>query len=130
PEGYEAGVAPTTRRSGARSGFVRATGDADAFATFMQMASAEEFRGKRVRLSGWTRTKDVSGAAGLWMRMDTPRGMNGFDNMTDRPLRGSTAWTAVAVVLDAPADAYNVGFGLILSGAGGAAWVDDLRFDI
>ena len=47
-------------------------------------------RGKRIRLSGHARSKDVSDWAGLWMRVDGPKGEPlAFDNMQQRPIKGT-----------------------------------------
>ena len=47
--------------------------------------------GKRVRLSGYIKTRDVSqGFAGLWLRVDGPSGPLAFDNMQDRGVTGTT----------------------------------------
>src|SRR4051794_17414274 len=59
-----------------------------AFATLMQTIQADEYMGRRVRLSGWVKaTKGVS--ARLWMRMDGENGETlAFDNMDNRARRG------------------------------------------
>ena len=41
-----------------------------------------------------------------------------MDNMQDRPLRRSTGWTRVDIVLDVPPEATELHFGVLLSGAG------------
>jgi hypothetical protein len=50
-------------------------------------------RGKRIRYTGYIKTKDVDeGFAGLWWRVDGPKGMLAFDNMQSRGVRGTTDW--------------------------------------
>ena len=44
--------------------------ETDGFGTLMQMFKADEYRGKRVRMSGYVKAKDASDWAGLWMRVD------------------------------------------------------------
>ena len=39
----------------------------------MQTFKADAFRGERVRMSGYVRSKEVSDWAGLWMRVDGPQ---------------------------------------------------------
>jgi hypothetical protein len=51
-----------------------------------------------------------------------------LDNMRDRPLRGTTDWTAASIVLDVAEDARVLLFGALLSGAG-ALDLTRLRFD-
>lgn len=99
-------------------------------APLVQTISAEPFRGKRVRLSGWLRTRDVtSGWAGLWMRVDSAAKPNiAFDNMPDRGPRGTTEWKQYEVVLDVAEEASDVFFGVILAG-NGTVWADDLALE-
>ena len=89
------------------------------FSTAMQQIQAGDYAGKRVRLSASVQGEDLAQWAGIWMRADTP-GRNGvaFDNMQNRPLKGSFGWRDVNVVLDIPADASLLSFGFILEGAG------------
>jgi hypothetical protein len=43
---------------------------------------------------------EVTGWAGLWLRIDGPNGVLVIDNMEDRALRGTTDWIQAAIVLD------------------------------
>jgi hypothetical protein len=96
----------------------------------MQTFAADRFRGARLRLSGYVKSEDVVQWAGLWMRIDGPRGeMLGFDNMQDRPIKGTRAWTRHTIVLDVPDTSQAIAFGILLSGAG-RVWLDDLEFDV
>ncbi|HYI07736.1 MAG TPA: hypothetical protein VEK57_01590 [Thermoanaerobaculia bacterium] len=99
-------------------------------APLVQFVSAEPWRGKRVRLSGWLRTQDVATQwAGLWMRIDseTAPGLS-FDNMPDRGPRGTTDWARYEVVLDVPKEAFEIYFGVVLLG-NGTVWADDLLLE-
>jgi len=42
----------------------------------------------------------------------------GFDNMSDRPLKGTSAWQDCEIVLDVPSGATNIYFGVTLGGSG------------
>src|ERR1700676_2755947 len=56
PAEYEMGVDTTVRHTGTASGFVKATAiELHGFGTLMQMAAPGEYRGKRVRFSGYVR---------------------------------------------------------------------------
>ncbi|KAB2352595.1 hypothetical protein [Actinomadura rudentiformis] len=44
--------------------------------------------------------------------------MLAFDNMGDRPVRGTADWQRYEVVLDVPRAAVNVAYGVLLVGAG------------
>lgn len=131
PREYHASVDRERMRSGKASAHFESAGlKTGGFGTLMQQFKAGEFRGKRVRLSGDVRANDVKDWAGLWMRVDGPGGEAlAFDNMQDRPIKGTTNWTKYEIVLDVPAQAEEIAFGLLLTGRGDT-WIDDLRFDV
>jgi hypothetical protein len=93
-----------------------------------QAFDARPWRGRKARFSAFIKTDDVRGWAGLWMRVDRTRGRAPFDNMQARPLRGSSAWTEHAVVLEVPDDATSIRLGLLQDGAG-RTWIDGARFE-
>jgi len=100
------------------------------FGTLMQDFAPKEFLGKRVRLSAWVKSEGVSDWAGVWMRVDGRAGGSlAFDNMQSRPIKGTTDWTHYDVVLDVPAEAVNLAFGILLAGAG-KTWTDDVSFAV
>jgi len=88
------------------------------------------YAGHRVRLSAWVLSSNVTGWAGLWMRVDSAQ-MNGvaFDNMQCRALTGTTGWQQVQVVLDVASDATEIVYGVLLSDQG-EVWVDGASFDV
>ena len=102
------------------------------FGGMMQTISADSYAGKRVRLSGWIKTADANEGGGhLWMRVDgQERGqMLGFDNMDNRPVRGTSDWQEASVVLDVPAGAKALNYGFFVSG-GGKMWVNGQRIEV
>ncbi len=86
-------------------------------------------RGKKVRYSGWIKTSDLDGWAGLWWRVDGPDGSLAFDNMQDRAPKGSTRWKHDEIELEVPAEATNINFGVLMPGDG-TAWFDDLKVEL
>jgi hypothetical protein len=97
-----------------------------ATATFPIEAAA----GKRVRYSGYIKTKDVSREwAGLWWRVDGKSGVLAFDNMHDRGAKGTTDWKRYEIDLPVAADVKNINFGAIHSGDG-SAWFDGLEITL
>jgi hypothetical protein len=76
------------------------------------------------------RATDVTGWAGLWMRIDGPRPGEtlALDNMQDRALTGTTEWERHAVVLDVPSDATMIVFGALLAEEGQLRMAD-FRFE-
>ncbi len=104
---------------------------ADGFGTLMQAFSAEHFLEQRVRFSGALKSKGVEDRVGLWMRVDGPGGARplAFDNMADRPIRGTTDWEHHEVVLDVLAHAQAIALGVLLVGEGDA-WMSDFNVEI
>ena len=49
-----------------------------------------------------------------------------FDNMDDRPIKGTTDWKEYSVVLDVPETATALAYGIFVSGAG-TAWLNDVQ---
>ena len=88
------------------------------FGTLMQTISAEDYRGGRLRLSGYLKTQDAARAQ-MWMRVDaTDRNVVSFDNMDDRPITGTTGWTRYEIVLNVPPNGLDVAFGFLLTQSG------------
>ena len=83
--------------------------------------------GKRVRFSGYIKTKDITrGWAGLWWRVDGASGVLAFDNMQGRGPTGTTDWKRYEIELPVAAEVTNINFGAILTGDG-SAWFDGLE---
>ncbi len=124
---FAAGIDYQVTREGRPSGFLRSSrANADGLASVTQKQSAEPFRGKRIRFGAWVRVEEVTGWAGLWMRVDgEDRRAVAFDNMQNRALAGTQDWTWCEVVLDVPSDASAISYGLVLK-ASGQAWTNGL----
>lgn len=98
---------------------LRCSGLTSGFVTAMQQISADDYRGKRVRLSAQVRGEAVKNWAGLWMRIDGDNGaVLAFDNMQSRPLKGTFQWQGASVVLDIAPGAKMVSFGVLQEGDG------------
>ena len=131
PQDYVFAMDTTERHSGTRCAVVRAREDRPSgFATLMQELAPDDYRGHRVRLSGWVKTSNVEGRAWLWMRADGAARLGiAMDNMHKRPIKGTTDWTRYDLVLDIPAEAVGLSFGMCLDGPG-AAWLDDVVLEL
>lgn len=99
------------------------------FFALNQTLSADNYRSKRVRLMGQIKTKDVEKWAGFWLRADDEKKIVAFDNMQRRGITGTTDWQSAEIVLDIPAEAEKLTFGLILDGKG-KAWMRDVTFEV
>lgn len=95
----------------------------------MQQFKADKFIGKRMRLSCFLKTKDVDTFSGMWMRVDNAfDDVLQFDNMSNRPIKGTTQWNRYTIVLDVPSESSVISFGVILTGQG-IIWADQFRFE-
>ena len=127
---YEVGVDGAVRTGGKRSAYLKTTSMSPKnFVNLMQSFRAEDYRGKRVRLSAQVRVQGIAGAAALWMRIDSESKTVGFDNMSDRAIRSPADWKRHEIVLDVPPESLNVSFGVMFDGRG-QAWVDDFQFEV
>jgi hypothetical protein len=100
------------------------------FASFSQRIDAADYAGKRVRFSGYIKSKLVAQWAGLWFRVDTTtRQSVAIDNMEDRPITGTNDWTRCEIVLDVPDNAAMLLFGLLLEGTG-QVWLDECALEV
>jgi hypothetical protein len=95
----------------------------------MQSFKADEYLSKRIRFSAFVKTDAVQDWAGLWLRVDGPKGSLAFDNMQTRSIKGTTAWQNYEVVLDVPAEATGIAFGILMSGTG-SAWINSIKMEV
>ncbi|KQV88353.1 MULTISPECIES: hypothetical protein [unclassified Roseateles] len=115
----EGSVVPANGAPSAKVFNIECKPDTEGFSTLMQQIGSADYAGKRVRLTAQVHGDQIAAWAGLWMRADSgQRPGTAFDNMNDRPLRGSFGWQTAQVVLDIPADATTLSFGFLLEGTG------------
>lgn len=131
PQDYEAGIDSNVTYNGKNSGFIKSiVEEAKGFGTLMQMFKADDYRNKRMRFAAVVKSEEIADWAGLWMRIDGPEQGKflGFDNMQNRPIKGTTAWQNYEVVLDVPQESVAIAFGILLRGTG-QAWLSDVHFE-
>lgn len=131
PFNYEMGIDREIVHKGKASGYLKAIAvkSQEEFSTMMQQFKADKYLGKRIRLSGFIKSKDVDGFCGFWLRIDNSFGdVLQFDNMSNRPIVGNTEWNHYAIILDIPESSASISFGVLLSG-NGQVWIDELKFD-
>jgi hypothetical protein len=128
PQKFAAGIDQDPGVKGAK--FLRnAADDPNAWAALAQPISAQNYIGQRIRFRAFVKTQDVSGWAGLWMRVDNRAGRSiAFYNSADKPIKGSTDWQERSVVLDVPQEGATIVFGVINNGKG-QVWIDRLGFE-
>jgi len=130
PKDYKVSMDSDVAYSGSVSALLESRSEgARGFGTLMQQCEPGPYSGKRVRMTGYVRSRDVRGWAGLWLRVDGEGRSLAFDNMRDRPIKGSSKWKQYNIVLDVPEGAKALAYGVLLSGAG-KVWVDDIKIEI
>jgi len=132
PQGYKIGVENNAERNG-HVAFLKSISpiNGDKFGTIMQTFLPDNYLGKRIKLSGYIKSQDVKSWAGMWLRIDgeSVEKPLGFDNMQNRPIKGSTSWKKYEIVLDVPANSKAIAYGVLLAGPG-TVWLDDLSFEV
>ncbi|WP_240508056.1 hypothetical protein [Virgibacillus indicus] len=131
PFDYETGLDNSVVHSGNYSAYLKSKDEkARSFATLMQQIKSDKYRGERVRFSAFVKSTDVKESAGLWMRVDHSSGeVLAFDNMMNRPIKGTNEWNHLSVVLDIPIKSEVIAFGVLLNGSG-QIWMDKLGFEV
>ncbi|MCW3083923.1 MAG: hypothetical protein JWP12_1289 [Bacteroidetes bacterium] len=136
PQSYDMGIDKGAGQDGKNTATIKSIEPKiKGFGTLMQNCLPDKYIGKRVRMSGFLKTKDVSGWSGFWLRVDQSNTTEilSFDNMhdgaKDRSVKGTTDWTKYEIVLDIPAAASNLAYGALLSGTG-QVWFDNIKFEI
>lgn len=137
---YYTGVDAAVVHSGRLSGYVRSvTLTSPSSGALLSGLRAGPYAGKRLRLSAYIKARGVEGWAGLSMSVmgpvsasqgnsNGPLPVPSFDNMGDRPIRGTRDWTRYSIVLDVPAGSNFINLGLALAGKG-EAWIDDVQLE-
>ena len=134
PDNYDTGVDRDTVYNAKPSAFLKAKADQDGFGTLLQSFSADPYIGKRIRFSANVKSDNVARWAGLWMRVDgkdtdPSHASLAFDNMQNRPIKGTTGWKRYEVVLNVPQGAAGVYLGILLDGPG-QVWLNDVKVEV
>ncbi len=131
-EKYEIGIDRGAGMDGSNAATIRAEGArVRGFGTLVQNVKPGNFAGRRIRMSGYIKTSEVSGWGGFWLRIDQDNSAMplAFDNMANRKIKGSTDWVKCEIIVNVPKKATNIAYGALLSG-GGQLWFDNLTFEI
>ncbi len=132
PNKYEMGIDSTIQHNGKNVMTIKSIDqEITGFGSFMQNSKPEKYIGKRIRMTGYMKSKDVTDWAGFWLRVDEANSEQflSFDNMQGRAIKGTTDWRKYEIVLDVPDNASNIAFGALIAGTG-QIWFDNLNFEI
>ena len=126
----DGGVDSALEASGTANLTLKCDETVNGFVGVMQRLDPDPYRSRRLRFSALVKTEGVEGWGGLWMRVDdVDKPGAAFDNMQNRPLKGTSDWTSYSVVLDASSNAEGVFFGTLMAGKG-QLWISDWRLEI
>jgi hypothetical protein len=134
PEKYDAGIDKGAGQNGKNAATIKSIvkdidgKDMDGFASLGQSFNPNKYLGKKIKLSGYVKSKDVEGWASLWMRTDQPTKYT-LANMQGKFVRGTSEWTKCEIILDVPNDTKNIAFGGLLNGTG-QMWFDNLKIEV
>jgi len=103
----------------------------EGFGAIIENLKPGTYLGKRIRMTGMMKSKGVEGWAGFWLRIDQSGSDQflAFDNMHDRPVKGTTEWKKYEIVLDVPYEATNIAFGALIDGMG-QIWIAKVNLEI
>ncbi len=92
---------------------------------------ANIYLNKRIRLTGYLKTKDVIGWSGFLLQIDDEikKERLVYDNMSERDIEGTNDWKKYEVVLDVPSNATVINYGTMLAG-GGQIWSYGINIEI
>ena len=130
PSGYTMKVDTEVFHTGSRSGYLGANESVveGQFGTMMQVFSAQNWIGKRMKMSCFMKTNNAI-KCGAWVRIDKENGdLVQFDNMENRSIMGTTDWNYYSIVLDVPEESTAINFGVLLVGSG-EVWIDGVKFE-
>ncbi len=101
----------------------------EGFGNIMKFIDATPYKGKTIKLSALVKSENVSGWAGLWMRVDFSNKVLAFDNMRNRAIKGSLDWQLYDIVVFVSEDAEYINYGFLLDGEG-KVFAKDFTFSV
>ncbi|WP_047551968.1 S41 family peptidase [Psychroserpens sp. Hel_I_66] len=122
---YKVSFDTSVVKNGKVSGAIESTGANTQFKALAYTIPAN-FGGEKIKLTGYLKTENVNGFAGLWLRIDP---QIAFDNMRSRKINGTNDWKKYEIELDLDNRAQQIVFGGLLSGSG-KIWIDKLEITI
>ena len=126
--GHWQDYASGTESGGTASGYLKAqVPHPMGFADLRQAILADDYRGKRVRLSANIKTTDVE-QGGLYVRVVDPGRTKTDEERQQTTFQGTHDWTRYETQIDVPIDSVFVLFGISLAGTG-QLWFTNVRLE-
>ena len=90
---------------------------------------ADEYRGKRLRLSSFLKTENVEGGTALWIQIEGVNETLRPANAQEHVLQGTHGWVRRELSVEVPQESISVVLGLTLVGRG-HIWLSDVRLEV
>jgi hypothetical protein len=132
PDNYRIGIDNQISQHGHKSAFIESIhNDPDGYCTLTQICSEKNFKGERVKMTGYIKSDGLTDKALMWIRViDIDKKIStDFDNMSERPVAGIKDWLKCEIIFDVPASKCGIYYGILLKGAG-KIWFDNISFKI
>jgi AraC family transcriptional regulator len=132
---YSVALERTLAYEGTGSGLLKSIAPNAQHGTLMQSAAADSYKGKKIKLRAFLRSRDVIQRAGLWVRSNDAAGTvltfrNCFSPGARQSfVRGDSDWRAAEISLDVPATAVELAFGVQMVGTG-SVWIDNVTIEV
>ncbi len=120
---YKIEIDSATAQHGKKSVLISYNGTNPDYKTLLYTIPAK-YSGKKIKLSGYIKTENVEGNAGIWIRIDPKAG---FGDLGDTKITGTTNWKHYEVTIDYDVSkAKEIVIGGLLDGKG-KMWLDNLE---
>lgn len=129
---YTLGLSKGSGRSGGSAAYLKnKVVKPRSYGTIAQNASAADYRGKRIRLSTYLKSKSAKEGA-LWIVVvdkdpNKSIGLNG--TTTGKVIRGNQDWTRFEHIINIPATTQALSFGISSEGKG-TVWADGFKIEV
>lgn len=129
-EHYAASIDKEVFYKGSQSARLEATSEtAPGSAGIHQMIDAANYRNLRIRFTAFIKARDVEERCGLHLSVSTRSYPTERDDMSNRPIKGTTDWQQFSVVVNVSKDSSRISYGVILAGLG-TVWLDAAALEI
>jgi hypothetical protein len=131
-DSYAVRADPAVAREGHPTLVLEARGETQGkYGTWMRVVDAAPYRGKRVRLSAYTKTAGTTQRADFWARVqaaDSPGDGSGLGGKWTH-LPATSDWAHHEIVLDVAQEGAQVHYGVGVAGPG-TLWVDEAKLEV
>ncbi len=128
---YEVGIDTAVSYQGGHSGYIRSRVDnPSGGGNLLQTIQADAYRGQRIRIAAFLKTKQVDGRAMLSVAIYDNNGRVINNSHTgNSALTGTQDWQRQEMVVDVPENSAYISFGAALNGSG-QTWVDNWAIEV